>query len=62
MTARSVTQCEGVDGLGSFGSPPEQCEEDALDGICFCMRHLVEYDTRWCSDHEPEEAEVSLSV
>ena len=43
----NVSQCEYVYCLGSYSKPPEQCEEDALEGKEFCSRHLHGYDEDW---------------
>lgn len=37
-------QCEGVDGIGSYGGPPERCENDALPNSYYCVRHQPEED------------------
>jgi len=37
-----VQQCEGVNGLGNFDGPPEQCEQDSLPGSPFCIWHQEE--------------------
>lgn len=40
MAVRQATeQCEHVYYLGSYSHPPEQCEEDALEGSEYCGRH-----------------------
>lgn len=43
----SISQCGYVYCLGSYSKPPEQCEEDALEGKEFCSRHLYGYDEAW---------------
>ena len=40
MATTITKQFEGVDGYGSYSAPPEACEDDALPGEDYCMRHL----------------------
>lgn len=42
MAVLATTQCEHVYFLGSYSNPPEQCDEDAVEGSEYCSRHQEE--------------------
>lgn len=42
-----VGQCEYVYYVGYYSHPPEQCEEDAVEGTEYCSRHAYGYDYDW---------------
>ena len=50
MLETETRTCEGWDGEGGYEAPPEACEEDALPGLRFCVKHVPAYN--WEDEEE----------